>query len=105
MWAAMCKSLPGEGILVQTLFDSEPPTLASWSSCLTDFNCLLKKKGEDSLSASYRILERQASSIEAVDPSTAPVLCCLAAGGAGSEQANTIYARMMEYAQQKGESI
>ena len=41
--------------------------------------------------------------IERVDPRTAPVLYCLAVGGAGNEKAETVYAKMMEYTQQKGE--
>ena len=53
--------------------------------------------------SSYHILEREAATIEPVDPKTAPVLCCLSVGGAGNEQAESMYTRMMEYAQQKGE--
>ena len=40
--------------------------------------------------------------IERVDPRTAPVLYCLAVGGAGNEKAEAVYAKMMEYTQQKG---
>ena len=102
MWASLCKNLPGEPALDNTLFYCDPPSLSSWSSCLTDFSFLLEKKGSDSVSSSYRILQQEAGSIEPVDPSTAPVLCCLAVGGAGNEQALGMYSSMMEYAQQKG---
>jgi len=84
------------------VFECDPPTLLSWSSCLTDFGFLLNKGQNDSTSSSYRILKREASVIEPVDPSTAPLLCCLAVGGAGNEQAARVYSHMMEYAQQKG---
>jgi hypothetical protein len=102
MWASLCKSLPGEPTQVQDLTERDSPTLSSWSSCLTDFSFLLKHKS-DPTSSSYHILEQEAAVIEPVNPNTAPVLCCLAVGGAGNEQAAEMYSHMMEYAQQKGE--
>ena len=102
MWASLCKDLPGEPTQDHDLSDQDPPTLSSWSSCLTDFSFLLKRKSGPT-SSSYHIMDREATAIEPVDPHTAPVLCCLAVGGAGNEQAAEVYSHMMDYAQQKGE--
>lgn len=100
-WASLCKSLPGEATPDPNLREDEPPTMLSWSSCLTDYKFLTKER-KDCVSLVYQILEQKASVIEPINPITAPVLCCLAVGGAGNEQAASVYAQMMEYAQLRG---
>lgn len=68
---------------------------------MTDYNFLLNRNKEV-VSSVYEILEQEVSVIERVDACTAPVLYCLAVGGARNKKAQSVYDKMMEYAQQKG---
>ncbi len=64
---------------------------------MTDYHFLLKSSSND-----VQILDQDASVIEPLDLSTAPVLYALAVGGTGNEPAMCIYRSMMEYAQHRG---